>query len=98
MWAFYAYESCIVAAAEARSITWTPVHWHKVALARELHRDGVVSRDVGDELERLNALRKDVQYGDPGLELLEVDLEGLTTELETFIEEIAELIDPLGDQ
>ena len=93
-WAFYAYENCVVAAAEAQGIPWRKVHPNKVAVARQLYANGQVGRDIGDELERLNELRKDVQYGDPGSELLEVDLEDLASELETFIDEVAALLDP----
>ena len=91
-WAFYAYENCVVAAAEAQGIPWRKQHPNKVAVARQLYENGQVQRDIGDELERLNELRKDVQYGDPGLELLEVDLEDLATELETFVDEVEALL------
>ena len=93
-WAFYAYENCVVAAAEAQGIPWRKMHPNKVAVARQLYANGQVGRDIGDELERLNELRKDVQYGDPGSELLEVDLEDLASELETFIDEVAALLGP----
>ena len=68
-WGFYAYENCVVAAAEALNIVWKRVHSDKVKIARRLYRDNVVSRDIGDELERLNELRKDVSYGVPGPDL-----------------------------
>ena len=97
-WAFYAYENCVVAAAEALGIAWRKLHYNKVAIARQLYENGQVRRDIGDELERLNELRKDVQYGDPGLELLEVDLEDLVIELETFVEEIAALLVSADDR
>ena len=83
-----------MAAAEALGIPWRKVHPNKVAVARQLSANGQVGRDIGDELERLNELRKDVQYGDPGSELLEVDLENLASELETFIDEVAALLGP----
>ena len=96
MWAFYAYENCVVAAAYALNIPWRKRHDKKVALARRLFKDGHVSRDLGDELERLNELRKDVQYGDPGAELLEVDLETLSAELEEFVDEVGALLESRG--
>ncbi len=43
-------------------------------------------------IENLNALRKDVQYGEPGPELAEIDLENLASELEKFIDEAANVI------
>lgn len=91
-WAFYAYENCVVAAAYALNVPWRKRHPNKVAVARRLFADGHVSRDVGGELERLNELRKDVQYGDPGAELLEVDLESLSAELEEFVGEVDALL------
>jgi hypothetical protein len=40
---------------------------------------------------KLNELRKDVSYGDPGEELSEVDLEDLVSDLELFLDEVDEL-------
>jgi hypothetical protein len=48
--------------------------------------------DVSDRLVKLNELRKDVSYGDPGEELSEVDLEDLVSELESFLDEVGELM------
>lgn len=87
-WALYAYENCVTALAELHGRSWTKNHYKKAELARELHAEGLVSRDIGDELEDLNRLRKDVAYGEPGPELQERDLEDLADELETFIDEI----------
>ena len=95
-WAFYAYENCVVAAAYALAIPWKKRHPNKVAIARRLFEGGHVSRDIGGELERLNELRKDVQYGDPGLELLEVDLYALSVELEQYVDEVAALLESRG--
>ena len=95
-WAFYAYENCVVAAAFALAIPWKKRHPSKVAIARRLFEAGHVSRDIGDELERLNELRKDVQYGDPGLELLEVNLDALSVELEQYVDEVAALLESRG--
>ena len=97
-WAFYAYENSVVAAAEALGLTWRRVHDDKAAVARRLHADGYVRSDIGGELERLNELRKDVQYGLPGIDLLDVDLEDLVSELEAFIDEVAGLLASAGDQ
>ena len=86
----------MVAAAYALSIPWKKRHPSKVAIARRLFEGGHVSKDIGDELERLNELRKDVQYGDPGLELLEVDLYALSVELEQYVDEVAALLESMG--
>ena len=88
MWAFYAYENCVTALAELHDRRWTTNHVQKAQLARGLFGDGLVSRDVGDELSMLNTLRKDVAYDEPGPELHEVDLEGLADDLEQLMNEI----------
>ena len=89
MWAFYAYENCVVALAELHGRRWTRNHYGKAQLARSLHADGLISRDIGDELEKLNVLRKGVAYDLPDPELDELDIEDLAYELEAFIDEIA---------
>lgn len=48
--------------------------------------------DVGDLLEKLNDLRKDVQYGEPGPDLQALDLEELAADLELFIDEVERLV------
>ena len=65
-WAFYAYENCVTALAESHGRQWTTIHRQKAQLARHLYSDGLISRDVGDKLEELNRLRKDVAYDEPG--------------------------------
>ena len=87
-WAFYAYENCVTALAERYGYQWAPNHRKKAELARTLHDDGLISRDVGDDLEELNRLRKDVAYGEPGYDLSAVDLEELVSELEAFVDEV----------
>ena len=88
MWAFYAYENCVTALAELYGYKWTRNHREKADLARKFHAEGLVSRDIGDELEDLNNLRKDVAYGDPGSDLSARDLDELAIELEEFIDEV----------
>ena len=95
MWAFYAYENSVVALAEMHGRDWAPNHYAKVRLARALYADQLISKDIGDELEELNRLRKDVAYGDMGAELEEKDLETLASELEEFTDEIQERMDAL---
>ena len=91
-WAFYAYENCVVAIAEALDRSWKKIHKQKAELARKLHEEGIVSRDIKGTLEELNELRKDVQYGQPGPDLMELDLEDLASELEAFIDEVEQVI------
>ena len=94
-WAFYAYENCIVALAELHAWRWKKNHREKAEMARRLHADGLVSRDVGDTLEELNRLRMDVAYDEPGPELRDTDLEALAgaLDLEEFVDEVGDAID-----
>ena len=94
-WAFYAYENCVIALAEMHDQTWETNHYNKARLARRLFADGRISRDIGDELEELNRLRKDVAYADPGPELEDKDLDILASDLEDFIDEIQSRLDAL---
>ena len=93
-WAFYAYENCVAALAERYGRRLTKNHREKAELASRLYADGLVSRDIGDELEELNSLRKDVAYDQPDPDLQERNLEGLAIELEEFIDEIDSRIGP----
>ena len=92
-WAFYAYENCISALAEVFGRRWTHDHVQKAELARTFHAEQLVSRDVGDLLEKLNRLRKDVEYGEPGNDLREMDLEDLNSGLESYIDEVESCVD-----
>ncbi len=88
VWAFYAYENCVTSLAEFHNRDWTPNHYDKARLARTFHTSGLISRDIHDHLQELNRLRKEVAYDGPGYELLELDLEDLSRQLEEFIGEI----------
>lgn len=92
-WAFYAYESAVVAAAEREGVSWQKNHPSKAKAAAELHQSGALSRDVSETLRELNELRKDVAYGEAGPDLETIDLEDLEAELEEFVEEITTLIE-----
>ena len=92
-WAFYAYESAVVAAAEKEGMPWEKNHPSKAKAAETLHQNGILSIDVKSTLEELNELRKDVAYGEAGSELEEVDLQDLAVHLEEFVEEVAQLIE-----
>ena len=96
-WAFYAYENAIVAVAEAKNMKWAKNHAAKARLAHRMFERGIFRTDTEDRLLRLNDLRKDVAYGEPGFELQQLDLEDLTIELESFLEEVERLIDALGE-
>jgi hypothetical protein len=90
--AFYAYENAIVAVAEAISRRWTKNHYEKADLAAALARDGIVKTDVRNRLLELNALRKDISYGIPGPDLSKIDLEDLVASLESFLDEVEQVL------
>ena len=94
-WAFYAYENCVMALAEMNGRRLARNHYSKVQFVRSLFADEQISRDIGDELEELNRLRKDVAYGEPGAELEAKDLEVLASDLEEFIDEVQSRMDTL---
>lgn len=95
---FYAYENLIVAVAEAKGIKWKKNHYKKAELAEELAKNKILSKDLSDELLRLNTLRKDVSYGEPGDELSDEDLEGLVSELEEMISEVEGIVSALEEE
>ena len=82
----------MVAAATALGAAWTKKHYEKAALAKKLFDQNKLKTDVSNRLVELNELRKDVSYGDPGEQLMEVDLEDLVRDLELFLNEVDELI------
>ena len=95
---FYAYENVVVALAECFTVTWKKNHYDKAEVAARLAKEGKITTDVSQELLRLNTLRKDVSYGEPGLDLTNEDLESLVSELEHFIDETDEILSKLEDQ
>jgi hypothetical protein len=96
--AFYAYENAVVAAAEAVGKRWTKNHYEKAELAEHLVRDGKLKTNVSSQLTRLNTLRKDVSYGEPGENLSRVNLEDLVSELYSFLSEVETLVSSLEGQ
>ena len=90
--AFYAFENSLMAAVLATGGSHTTKHYVKAQLALKIHQDHGV-RNISERLTTLNELRKDVSYGEPGPDLLEVDLEDLVSDLESFIEEVEGLIE-----
>jgi hypothetical protein len=92
-WGFYADENGVVAVVEKANISWKRTHWDKLDRADEIHRKGFVSIDVRERLEELNELRKDVQYGEAGLDLKQYDLEDLASDLESFLDEVEKFVE-----
>lgn len=95
---FYAYENLIVAAAEAHGIAWPRNHYAKADLAKELADKKILSVDLKDDLLRLNDLRKDVSYGEPGSELSEEDLGELVVGLQQMVDEVDSLVSGLEEE
>ncbi|HUE90283.1 MAG TPA: HEPN domain-containing protein [Vicinamibacterales bacterium] len=93
--AFYAYENAVTAAMIAVGRKRTRKHSDKSAAATELFKDNKLKTDVGGLLEYLNDTRKDVQYETAGAELLGLDLEELVSNLETFIDDVDDLLDQI---
>ncbi|WP_420264629.1 HEPN domain-containing protein [Candidatus Magnetominusculus dajiuhuensis] len=98
MWAFYAYENAVVAAAERFGINWKKTHFSKAQVARDLYKKKYLSIDVGDKIEEFNSLRKDVQYDEPGPDLLSIDLQDMAAELEDFIADVGKAIEGFDEE
>jgi hypothetical protein len=89
---FYSYENALVAAATAVGATWTKKHYEKAGLAKKLFEQNKLKTDISGLLVKLNELRKDVSYGEPGEKLSGVDVEDLVSQLELFLDEVGELV------
>lgn len=89
---FYSFENALTAAVIALGEKRTKVHYEKAELAEKLAKSGKLKTDISDRLVELNRLRKDVQYGEPGADLANTDLEDLLTELEEFLDEVEAVI------
>jgi hypothetical protein len=87
-----------VAVAEATGSVWKKRDDKKAELARELFEKKLLSKDLHDEMLRLNTLRKDVSYGEEGFELRDEDLEDPVSELESMLDEIESIIAKLEEE
>lgn len=89
LWAFYALENAVTAAASHCRIEYTNAHWSKQAAAKRLSKDhGLpnVASLIGD----LNDARKSTAYGDvddPGLDSADV-----LAQVEEYIKEVKKLL------
>jgi uncharacterized protein YutE (UPF0331/DUF86 family) len=95
---FYAYENLIVAVAEVHGRKWERNHYRKAELAAELAKDGLIGKDLSNLVLKLNDLRKDVSYGEPGDELVDAELEEYVSELEEVIEEVKSIVDAAEEE
>jgi len=89
---FYAFENAVTAAVLAVGLKTTTKHYEKEALASQLVAQGKLKTDVSERLNELNSVRKDVQYGEAGASLIEIDLEDLVAELDEFLSEVEHLV------
>jgi len=96
--AFYAYENLLVAVAEAHGKQWVKNHYKKAELAAQLFKARILAADVSDTVLRMNDLRKDVSYGEPGYELAQADLEDIVSDLEKFVDEVETIVDTLEQE
>jgi hypothetical protein len=64
-------------------------------LAGDFFKEKILATDVSETILRMNNLRKDVSYGEPGSELATVDLEDIVSDPEKFIDEIETILDTL---
>jgi uncharacterized protein (UPF0332 family) len=89
---FYAYENAVTAAMIAVGRKRSRRHPEKAAIAKQLYDDNKLKTDVSDRLNELNDARKDVQYGESGHHVTQLNLEELVSGLERFIDEVDDLL------
>jgi hypothetical protein len=90
LYAFYALENGVVAAAEHLGIAWQKNHPDKARVAGLLHEQYGLP-DVSELLRELNQLRKNLAYGEgprPG----SLDAEDTAIAVEEFVEAVATLV------
>jgi hypothetical protein len=90
LYAFYAVENAVVAAAEQLAIPWQPSHPKKADLAAQLHNDHGLP-DVSALLRDLNSLRKSQACGEAPVSS-SFDAEDVAVLTEGYIEAVDELV------
>ena len=85
-WAFASLEATIDALAEPRGIEIDEKHWKRTEAVAQLHRDGVLPKDLSDLHRELNHLRKGVFYEGDELEPDDIAIEDTLTQIETAVE------------
>lgn len=93
LYGFYCLENAVVAAALHFGMTTSDIHAEKAEVASKLHEEHGL-QDVSDLLIDLNAARKGAAYGD--VEGPELDPADVASEIEEFVEAVAELIEGAG--
>jgi hypothetical protein len=91
IWAFYALENAVIAAADHSKLPWERTHTSKVNVARVLRADKGLP-DASSLLVEPNELRKSEAYGEvrPSPPM---DAEDVLAEVEQFIEAVAQLVE-----
>jgi uncharacterized protein (UPF0332 family) len=82
---FYAAEAAVVALADEHRIDTKKHHGLKADAASEMYQRGVLARDFGVLLRKLNQARKDIWYEGEDPEL-DGSLEGLAAEVDELVE------------
>jgi len=85
-WAFASPEAAIDALAESQGIAIDEQHWKRTEAARELHKRGVLPKDLSGLHRELNELRKGVFYEGDELEAGDLSIEDTLTDVETAVE------------
>ncbi len=91
IWAFYALENAVIAAADHLHLPWERSHPSKVKVSRALHGDHGLP-DVSSLLVELNELRKSEAYGEvqPSRSMTTEDI---VIAVEGFIEAVGQLVE-----
>lgn len=85
-WAFASLEAAIDALAEPQGIAIDEQHWKRTGAAKELHRRGVLPKDLSDLHRELNELRKGVFYEGDELEADDLAIEDTLVDIEAAVE------------
>ena len=85
-WSFASLEAAIDALAEARGIAIDEKHWRRTEAATQLHKDGVLPKDLSDLHRLLNEERKAMFYEGEDPELGDLSIEDVLAEIETAVE------------
>lgn len=89
-WSFASLEAVIDALAETRGIAIDEKHWKRTEAATQLHKDGVLPKDLSDLHRLLNEERKGMFYEGEDPDLGDYSIEDVLVEVETAVE-IAEI-------
>lgn len=89
IFAFYALENAVVAAADHFQVPWKPTHPSKVTVAQLLAEEHGLP-DIADLLTELNELRKSEAYGEV-LAPTRLDPEDIASAVESYIDAVEQV-------